>query len=91
MKKLVKKYEKPIAVELSNFTANGGDISPQGVCRSGSIPYYSCEAGPGFVGSCEGGGAPDTSSCFGGGYHTMPSCNHGSSAATICVSGAVQQ
>ena len=83
-------YEPPRARDLSAFSVSGQ--GPEGVCRSGAYPYYSCVAGPNFVGSCITGSTVDTSACLGGGYHTTPTCrNVGSNAATICVSGQAQQ
>jgi hypothetical protein len=84
------KYEPPLARDISMHFAKG-NVTPMGACKYGTLPYYSCVAGPVFVGACGGGSAPDTSACNVGGYHFTPSCNFGGSAATICVSGAHQQ
>ena len=83
-------YEAPKAVDLSPMNAHG-QVQPQGSCVAGPRPYASCATGTQFIGACGGGSTPDTSACSAGGYHTVPTCQFGSIAATICVSGANQQ
>jgi len=83
-------YQPPYAQDLSGFSANGQEVKPMGECTAGPTPYYNCTTGPAFESSCVGGTAPDTSHCDVGGYHTSPTCNPGSSAATICISGGAQ-
>lgn len=84
------KYVAPQAIDLSPMNASG-QVHPQGSCVAGTRPYYNCVAGPSFIGACGGGATPDTSACSTGSYHTTPTCQFGSSAATICISGANQQ
>ena len=83
-------YEPPAVRNLSAFSAQGGN--PQGSCRPGALPFYSCVDGPSHPGSdCLAGIGGDSSACATGGYHLDPSCNFGGNAATICKSGAAQQ
>jgi hypothetical protein len=90
MKRGKTNYEPPIAKNISaNFAK--GQVSPQGVCRTGEHPFYSCVTGPGILPVCTPGGTPDTSACGGGFYHNWPACSPGTGAATICGSGHGQQ
>lgn len=82
-------YEPPFAKDLSLIAK--GQVSPEGVCKTGSTPYYACTTGPGILPICTAGGTPDSSSCNPGGYHTWPACRVGQNAATICGSGQGQQ
>lgn len=68
----------------------GGGDSLTGQCTVGERPYYACNVGTGFVGACTTGTLPDTSACNAGGFHQIPACSEGRSAATICISGANQ-
>lgn len=82
-------YEKPFFRDLSELAVKG-QVSPEGQCMTGPTPYYNCSNGSGFIGACASGGTPDTSKCEAGAFHTQPACDSGSSAATICISGAGQ-
>jgi hypothetical protein len=83
-------YEPPFAKDISmNFAK--GQVSPMGVCKTGSTPYYTCATGPGILPLCSVGGAADSSACSAGGYHLWPACRIGQNAATICGSGQGQQ
>lgn len=83
-----RRYEPPMAADLSAASASGQ--GPLGVCKTGQVPHYDCFQGPAFVANCSFGSGVDTSACSLGGYHTYPTCNTGSLAATICVSGMTQ-
>jgi hypothetical protein len=83
-------YVAPQAVDLSPMNANG-QVHTQGSCTAGTRPYFSCVNGTNFIGACGGGATPDTSSCTTGGYHAVPTCDFGGTAATVCLSGANQQ
>jgi hypothetical protein len=86
----MKTYEPPFARDISERFVRGQE-SPQGVCKSGSLPFYQCVNGPGVLPICDVGGTPDTSACSPGGYHSTPACRTGGVAATICLSGSGQQ
>jgi hypothetical protein len=82
-------YEPPRARDLSAISASGQE--PMGECMAGAQPYYNCVIGTNFVGACGPGGTPDTSDCVAGTFHTIPTCDAGTDAATICLSGSGQQ
>jgi hypothetical protein len=83
-------YEPPFAKDISlNFAK--GQVSTEGVCKTGTAPFYTCNTGPGVLPTCDFGGTPDTSKCSPGGYHAWPACSPGTNAATICGSGQGQQ
>ena len=86
-----RQYKPPQARDLSGFGVSGQ--GPLGECVAGPYPWYSCSEGPGFSsGPCTDGNMPeDSSTCLDGGFHTTPACDFGSSAATLCISGANQQ
>jgi hypothetical protein len=89
-KKVKPVYVAPQAVDLSPMNAHG-QVRPQGECVGGARPYANCVTGTQFIGACANGSTPDTSACSVGNYHTTPTCQFGSVAATICISGANQQ
>ncbi len=89
-KKRKPRYEPPITIDLTGMGVNGQYV-PLGVCKAGGAPFYSCVQGPEYLGVCTVGTTPDTSACSIGGYHAVASCDPGSSAATICMSGNGQQ
>ena len=84
-----RKYEPPQARNIFATSAKGQVT--EGVCKSGSYPYYDCASGPAFFLDCATGATVDTSACDKGGYHLEPACNQGNSAATVCMSGSTQQ
>jgi hypothetical protein len=84
-------YKAPQAQDLSGFGALAKGVGPQGGCKAGDVPYFTCVAGPAYVSTCATGAGVDTSLCSIGGYHFVASCNYGAVAATICISGAHQQ
>ncbi|MBN2398992.1 MAG: hypothetical protein JXI33_01485 [Candidatus Aminicenantes bacterium] len=89
-KERITRYEPPFAKDISLIVAKG-QFSPEGVCKTGTAPFYTCITGPGVLPLCGPGGSPDTSACGPGGYHTWPACSPGTNAATICGSGQGQQ
>ncbi len=84
-----KQYKPPKARDLYASTAQGQNT--EGVCKSGTTPFFNCCMGPTLRFYCTAGTAVDDSACAVGGYHTQPTCSPGSSAATICISGQNQQ
>ena len=83
-------YEPPFVKDISmNFAK--GQVSTEGVCKTGTAPFYTCNVGPSILPTCTTGGTPDVSNCGGGGYHAWPACRGGGSAATVCGSGHGQQ
>jgi hypothetical protein len=84
-------YEPPFVKDISmNFAK--GQVSTEGVCKTGTAPFYTCNVGPSILPACNPtGGTPDVSNCGGGGYHSWPACRGGGSAATVCGSGHGQQ
>ena len=83
-------YEPPLVRDLSALSAQGG--KPQGACKSGTLPFFSCVTGTQHPPTdCLAGIGGDSSACGPGGYHAIPSCTFGAVAATICMSGFAQQ
>lgn len=85
-------YTPPCFSDISTFAASGQlTPTPEGSCASGNSPFYSCVAGPDFLGSCAPGTTPDTSACNAGSVHSRPACDAGAKATTDCWSGYGQQ
>lgn len=76
-----RKYERPVAMDLSGATVQGQNTPPPGSCTTGQAPSQT-------EGFCISGSAPSAGNCHVGFAPSVGRCSTGGLPASVCLTGS---